>query len=93
MPSPGKGIYRGDDEEQALERRGTVHGTLNELSDKGHSIADAVKLGLVKPTEVAALEQIKAKRAGGAIGGGSLARPSPCAPHSPLPSSAHRSPR
>ena len=85
MPSPGKGIYRGDDEEQALERRGTVHGTLNELSDKGHSIADAVKLGLVKPTEAAALEQIKGKRAGGEIAG--------VASHSPPPSSAHRSAR
>ena len=93
MPSPGKGIYRSDDEEQALERRGMVHGTLNELSHKGHSIADAVKLCLVKPTEVAALEQIKAKRAGGAIGGVASHVPRLAPRTSPLPSSAHRSPR
>ena len=35
-----------------------MHGTLDELSNKGHSIADAVELGLVKPTDGRTMVQI-----------------------------------
>ena len=73
------------------ELRGKLHQTLNTLSDGGHSIADAVKLGLAEPNEVAALKQVNGKRGGGAIGGAIAAiAPGPhvprLAPRSPPPS-------
>ena len=56
------------DEAAASERHDELHDRLNELKAQGRSVGEAVKLDLVKPTEKKALEQIKAKRDGGAIG-------------------------